>query len=214
MGIWLTLCWICDTSAHVSQCDWRGSLGKVYLPFYDHISHFLSQFLTEFSIVSLLSPALAATLLPMAPDCMSWHHTESEERLMLVINLRAVLSRIFPLPSDPEPGRHSACGRAPATPPPPSPRRTPRGSSRLKCQHIRYLLRWQEDEIVDTDQVLTFPAPRFFFSVSWMFCRITSNTYSMRKRARRLPTKSRSSKKLQFCYFYNFTEQPTNVTYQ
>ena len=80
MGIWLTLCWICDTLAHVSQCDWRGSLGKVYLPFYDHISHFLSQFLTEFSIVSLLSPALAATLLPMAPDCMSWHHTESEER--------------------------------------------------------------------------------------------------------------------------------------
>ena len=59
---------------------------------------------------------------------------------MLVIINRSV-SRIRPLPSDPGPGPHFACGRALPTALPPSPRRTPRGSSRLKCQHINYFLR-------------------------------------------------------------------------
>ena len=145
LGTWLTLLGMW----HFSQCqsEW---LAREFISFFT-ISLSLSQFLTEFSLLSQLSLApVGATWLPSAPDCMSWHRRESGQRLS-INNLRSV-SRCCPLP-DSWPGRHSACGRAPPTAPARcSPRRTPRVSSRLKCQNIYYFLRWQE-KVFDTDEV-------------------------------------------------------------
>ena len=145
LGTWLTLLGMW----HFSRCqsEW---LAWEFISFFT-ISLSLSQFLTEFSLLSQLSLApLGATWLPSVPDCMSWHRRESGQRLS-INNLRSV-TNTCPLP-DSWPGRHSACGRAPPTAPSRcSPRRTLRVSSRLKCQNIYYFLRWQE-KVFDTDEV-------------------------------------------------------------